>query len=67
MKIISDIRYLGRQGVNVTSNFNHLNLVRTDDDRDFAAWLRKKTFTYDSPQIQIEIRDNGRYDIPLAA
>ena len=62
LKIISDIRYLGRQGIplrgaddDANSNFNQLNLVRTEKDEDFEIWLQKKSFTYDLPQIQKEI------------
>ena len=62
LKIIPDIRYLGRQGIplrgaedGTNSNFNQLNLVRTEDNEDFEIWLQKKTFTYNSPQIQNEI------------
>ena len=62
IKILSDIRYLGRQGIplrgsddDANSNFNQLNLVRTEDDESFEVWLQKKTFTYDSPQIQNEV------------
>lgn len=62
LKIISNIRFLARQGLPLrgadddeNSNFNQLNLVRCEVDTDFRDWLEKKRLTYDSPQIQNEI------------
>ena len=39
--------------------------VRTEDDENFEVWLQKKTFTYDSPQIQNEIINIMSHEIVL--
>ena len=67
LKILQNIRYLGRQSLplrgnwseeekyETNSNFRQLLLLRSEDDERMTAWLKQKTNRFDSPDIQNEM------------
>ena len=67
LKILQNIRYLGRQSLplrgnwseeekcETDSNFRQLLLLRSEDDERMTAWLKQKTNRFDSPDIQNEM------------
>ena len=62
LKIISNMRFLARQGLAVRghgdeldSNFNQLLKLRSEDDPRVSQWLKRKTDKYTSADIQNEI------------
>ncbi len=62
LKILSNIRFLGRQGLplrghgdEADSNYMQLMKLRSEEDSRVKDWLKKKTDKYTSPEIQNEI------------
>jgi len=62
LKILSNIRFLGRQGLPLRghgdeedSNYLQLMKLRAEDDLKINDWLKKKTDKYTSPDSQNEI------------
>ena len=62
LKILSNIRFLARQGLpfrgagdDTNSNFYQLNRLRVEDDTAFDKCLKKKQLKYDTPEIQNEM------------
>ena len=63
LKVLSNIRYLARQGIPLRghgdletqteseSNFVQLMKLRGEDDSRIAGWLEKKTDKYTSPDM----------------
>ena len=62
MKIVSNIRFLGRRGIPLRGdgdgnnyNFTHIVHLRTEDNPTMSTWLVKKTNKCTSWQIQNEM------------
>ena len=62
MKILSNIRFLARQGLafrgdgdETDSNFMQLFLLQSEDNPKLLGWLQKRTDKYTSPEIQNSI------------
>ena len=62
LKILSNIRFLGRQGLafrgdgdESDSNFMQLFHLRSEDNPSLLGWLEKRTDKYTSPEIQNSI------------
>ena len=66
LKVISNIRFLARQGIpfrgdwnnknssEFNSNFYQLNQLRSQEDEQFENWLKRKQMKYTAPDIQNE-------------
>lgn len=62
MVILSNLRFLARQGLpfrgnsnDENSNFKQINKLRAEDSVSFQEWLNRKSDKYDSPAIQNEL------------